>query len=61
MLVILICPRQGGIDFAEYDQAYLLGTFNKQWIEQKTVKQIKDWLDKFPTIEEKKERNLMTI
>lgn len=48
--------RQGGIDFAEYDQAYLLGTFNKQWIEQKTVKQIKDWLDKFPTIEEKKER-----
>jgi len=48
--------RQGGIDFAEFDQAYLLGTFNKQWIEQKTVKQIKEWLDKFPTIEEKKEK-----
>jgi len=59
--------KQGGIDFADFDKAYLLGTFNKQWIEQKTVKQIKDWLDKFPTPAEKKQKfddyimNMMTF
>lgn len=45
--------KQGGIDFADFDQAYLLSCFNKHWIEQKTVKKIKDWLDTFPTPEEK--------
>lgn len=66
-VVTLYNLKQGGIDFADFDQAYLLGTFNKQWIEQKTVKQIKDWLDKFPTPAEKKQKfddyvmNMMTF
>ncbi len=51
--VTLYNLKQGGIDFADFDQAYLLSCFNKQWIEQKTVKKIKDWLDTFPTPEEK--------
>lgn len=51
--VTLYNLKQGGIDFAEFDQAYLLSCFNKHWIEQKTVKKIKDWLDTFPTPEEK--------
>lgn len=54
-VVTLYNLKQGGIDFAEFDQAYLLSCFNKHWIEQKTVKKIKDWLDKFPTSERKKE------
>jgi len=45
--------KQGGIDFADFDQAYLLSCFNKHWIEQKTVKKIKTWLDTFPTPEAK--------
>ncbi len=47
--------KQGGIDFADFDQAYLLSCYNKHWIEQKTVKKIKDWLDTFPTSEEKED------
>jgi hypothetical protein len=53
--VTLYNLQQGGIDFADFDQAYLLSCFNKHWIEQKTVKKIKDWLDKFSTPERKKE------
>jgi hypothetical protein len=66
-VITLYNLKQGGIDFADFDQAYLLGTFNKQWIEQKTIKKIKDWLDKFPTPEEKKQKfddyvmNMMTF
>lgn len=51
--VTLYNLKQGGIDFADFDQAYLLSCFNKHWIEQKTVKKIKDWLDTFSTPEEK--------
>lgn len=45
--------KQGGVNFADFNQAYLLSCYNKHWIEQKTVKKIKDWLDTFPTPEEK--------
>ena len=51
--VTLYNLKQGGVDFADFDQAYLLSCFNKHWIEQKTVKKIKDWLDTFSTPEEK--------
>jgi hypothetical protein len=53
--VTLYNLKQGGIDFADFDQAYLLSCCNKHWIEQKTIKKIKGWLDKFPTLETKKE------
>ena len=53
--VTLYNLQQGGIDFADFDQAYILSCCNKHWIDQKTVKKIKDWLDKFPTPERKKE------
>lgn len=45
--------KQGGVNFADFNQAYLLSCYNKHWIEQKTVKKIKDWLDTFSTSEEK--------
>lgn len=51
--VTLYNLRQGGIDFADFEQAYLLSCFNKHWIAQKTVKKIKDWLGRFPAPEEK--------
>lgn len=47
--------KQGGVDFATFDQAYLLSCCNKHWIEQKTVKKIKDWLDTFPTAEDRED------
>lgn len=53
--VTLYNLQQGGIDFADFDQAYILSCCNKHWIDQKTVKKIKDWLDKFSTLERKKE------
>lgn len=55
-VITLYNLKKGGIDFADFDQAYLLGTFNKQWIEQKTVKQIKEWLNKFSTETEKRQK-----
>jgi hypothetical protein len=53
--ITLLNLKEGGIDFAEFDQSYLLSCYNKHWIEQKTVKKIKDWLDKFPASASKKE------
>lgn len=53
-MVTLYNLKQEGIDFADFDQAYLLSCYNKHWIEQNTVKKIKQWLDTFPTLEGKK-------
>jgi hypothetical protein len=47
--------KHAGIDFVEFDQAFLLACYNKKWIEQKTATTIKKWLDRFPTLEVKKE------
>jgi len=48
--------KQEGIDFADFDQSYILATTNKQWVDQKTAKKIREWLNKFPTPEERRDR-----
>lgn len=54
-VITLYHLREGGVDVADFDQAYIMSCENKQWIEQKKIKKIKEWLDGFPTREEKQE------
>jgi len=54
-VVTLYNLREGGVDVADFDEAYILSCQHKHWIEKQTVKRIRDWLDTFPTREEKEE------
>ena len=53
--------KNAGIDFVDYDQAYLIGAYEHQAIEIKTAEKVKIWLDAFKTDDQKKKQFDMLV